>query len=203
MLSALGIAAALTASAASAGDGAGDGAAAAAVMSLWEQRALDDVPALAAATYEHWRSLLTPAEARVHDAVVRTSDSEMAAAQARSRLLERRRRLSQRLDFGSRSACEHCHALVWRAERSKCCGNGRFVLRPDDCPQLPEDAELVRLLTHSVVMEYSNKLNSQLAVTAVGTSPTKAQEGRGFHRPGTVTTTRRPRPVACHRSSRW
>jgi hypothetical protein len=75
------------------------------VMSLWEQRALDDVPALAAATYEHWRSLLTPAEARVHDAVVRTSDSEMAAAQARSRLLERRTACSRGLRSTSTALC--------------------------------------------------------------------------------------------------
>jgi hypothetical protein len=147
----------------------------------WEHHLLSDAAILASTVHLHWRSLLTPEDIAVNDAAVRTIDADTEAARLRSVVVEKRRQLAHPVTFGSRSPCDLCGALIWNPERGKCCGNGKYVLRHEDCPQLPDDEHMIELLTSSTVMEFSAKINAHLAMTAVGATPSRLEQGRGFH----------------------
>jgi hypothetical protein len=152
-----------------------------AAVPRWQQHVANDAPYLASAIHNFWLATLTPAERRAFDAVVRANDVDATAADARLAVLRRRRELSKRFSIGTRSPCGHCGALVWHKEGERCCGGGKHILRPEHCPDLPEDPAIAELFTTAAVMKHCRNINSALSMTAVGTLPSRSQNGAGFH----------------------
>lgn len=78
--------------------------------------------------------------------------------------------------------CVHCPALLWPHERGNptpCCGSGRYVLQAKDVPHIP--AALKGIYSDPVFVKHARRINHLLSFTAMGTSPSRSQQGRGFY----------------------
>lgn len=91
--------------------------------------------------------------------------------------------LRQPVNFGLPEVCPHCHASVWRAERSNgawiCCGSGQEVLPASLFP--PVEPELRELYSQRKFSFHSRSINNHLAFTSIGTTPNTTQGGRGMN----------------------
>jgi len=87
--------------------------------------------------------------------------------------------------LGEMSACRHCGSFLWAFEHHGpnrgwlCCGDGKYVVRRQDAPSLPPD--LRQMYSNRVLVKYCRRINHLLSFTAIGTSPTRAANGRGFY----------------------
>ena len=111
-----------------------------------------------------------------------------------SRVQQRRRGALQRrpprvvngrtvlLNVGERVECDKCHARMWRAElrgRSKCCGNGKYVLDAACNPPIaPDWLDIMRSDDYSKNSRY---LNGAACFGSPGTMPTREDGGLGLH----------------------
>jgi hypothetical protein len=156
------------------------------------RRALEDGEAFDAAvhvwdvdaTREDWASKYTAAYKGAPPIITRYS--VMAAAQA---ALEERERLSNAAVrdkrcvlhyIGDRVLCSNgCGALIWPGEAMLCCRGGKHILGEDLNPPIHPD--YMNILKIDGFSADSRSYNQKLALATIGTSPTIAQGGVGFH----------------------